>query len=262
MLVAFVESLLSGLRPRARRVWRERAALALGEPPASRSAKRLARRWRRGKGMLTELTWHPERSARMPVHGVDALEEARRSGRGVLIVTIHIGPLLALVHALSARGVKLYIAGGHRPWEPPANRHIVFMNRRVEDAGARWVHVGGSFPVLRALLERGETCFMMFDVPGAFRTRLGGRPAALSESFAHLAANTDALVVPAYALHRRGHMQGQLLPPMEPAEGEDPSAFAHRVAAAFDDVIVSHLDQAQLAMTDVWQAAAGEVTPS
>jgi lauroyl/myristoyl acyltransferase len=253
---AYLQAVGAGWLPRARRRWRARAALALGAPAGSPAANRLARRLRVQKGLLAELTWHPERAARMPVDGLEHLEAARAAGKGTLIATIHLGPLLALVHALAARGLKLYVVGGHRLWEPPANQSIVFMNRMVEEAGARWVHVGGAFPVVRALLERGETCVILFDIPGGFQTRLGGQPAMVSDAFADLAVQTGAAVVPAYAVHRRGRMSGHLMAPMTPVEDEGAEPFAHRVVGAFDDVIAHHLDQAQLRLTDAWQAAA------
>jgi lauroyl/myristoyl acyltransferase len=135
---------------------------------------------------------------------------------------------------------------------------VIFMNREVEAAGARWVHLGGAFPVLSALLERGELVFMFFDRPGRLPSRLGGRPAMLSGAVGDLLLHSGAVAVPAFAVHRRGRIRGELREPLEVRPGESSEAVVHRLAAEFDDVIEKYGGQALPLLAEAWRAGAAE----
>ncbi len=231
------------------------AAAALGAAGDEPEVGTLARRQLVHRAMISELMWHPRRLAAMPLSGFEELARAREGGRGVVLASVHLGPFLGMVHALAGRGVKVYVAGGHRLDEPPTNLSGILMNRWVEEAGCRWVHLGGAFPVLQALLERGEACYMLFDRPGGLVVELAGRPADISPGFAELAVRTGAAVVPCYTLHRGRRMSAHLLAPVLPAAEDDAAAVAVRVTAALRPAIRAHLEQLHPVTSRCWTSA-------
>jgi lauroyl/myristoyl acyltransferase len=232
--------------------WMQQANLMLGPDASPSSTEALAEQLQRTNMLLNELNWHPELAATMPIEGLEHLHAAQAGGRGVIIATIHLGPILTLVHALSARGQKVYVVGGHRSHEPPTNRAVIFLNQAVEDAGARWVHLGGSYPVLRALLQRGECVLMYVDRADGLLTQLGGRPARVSESAGRLATDVGAAIVPGYGLHLNGSLCGRLLPAVIPGADEGADEVTHRMASAFDEVLNAHPEQAQPTLGLSW----------
>src|SRR4051812_2517959 len=109
---ARLRATLEGLVPGPRAAARRRTALALGRPAGDPVVRRRARRALRCHALATELTWRPEVARSMPVHGLERLEALRAEGRGVVIASVHLGPFLLLPHALGARGIRVYFAGG------------------------------------------------------------------------------------------------------------------------------------------------------
>jgi lauroyl/myristoyl acyltransferase len=242
--IGYARGALAGLRPHRSTEWSHQAALMLGPAADPAARRRLAQQLQRKNMLLNELHWHPELAAAMPVEGLENLAAARAQGRGAIVATLHLGPIVALVHALAARGTKVYVVGGHRSHEPRTNRSVIFVNRAVEEAGARWVHLGGSYPVLRALLARGECVLMYVDRSDGLLTRLGGRPATVSQSAGRLAVDTGAALVPGWGLALHGSLAGRLLPALLPEDGETAEALTHRLARSFDEVLSDHPEQA------------------
>src|SRR5215208_5589685 len=95
---------LAGLRGRLE--WRlpgstrtgalQRAAGMLGPGPPPREVRRLARQHLIELAIQTELSWRPWDARRMPLHGAENLDLARGGGRGAILATIHMGPMLNL----------------------------------------------------------------------------------------------------------------------------------------------------------------------
>ena len=90
----------------------------------------------------------------------------------------------------------------------------------------------GSFPILSALLKRGEVVFLFFDMPGSHETRFLGKTAMLADGTARLAVQTDAVVLPLRSRssgHRVSLDAGAPLDPREYADADElHSALAHR----------------------------------
>ncbi len=102
---------------------------------------------------------------------------------------------------LQARGLRVNLSGGRRLWEPPLEGHegrwIKTQNVWAEEAGARWVRKPGSFEVVRALLDRGELCWMNWDVPGNTPAVFLDRPVTAASGIARLALELGTPVLPA-----------------------------------------------------------------
>jgi len=223
-----------------------RVAALLRAPRESPRIRQISRAHVVDEAVRAELQWRPWLSRTIEVEGLEHLERARAAGRGVILATAHIGPFLALVHALAARGVKLYLSGGHNVGEPGLDgrlgRWVVAQNRWVEDAGCRWVRQPGSYPVLRELLRRGEAVWMGADAGGNAATRLAGHAVSLASGVTRLAVETGAPVVPAFTL-RRGYRQvGILHRALEPST--DPQILLDRLADVLGTVVLAHPEQA------------------
>jgi lauroyl/myristoyl acyltransferase len=62
----------------------------------------------------------------------------------------------------------------------------------------------GSFRTIQALLERGESVFVAYDMPGPHETHFLGKSVTLAEGTAQLAVRADAIVLPVRT-RRAGH---------------------------------------------------------
>jgi len=218
--------------------------------------ERSARRRLVEDAVRAEVQWRPWLYRRMPVEGLEHLEEARaRSNGGLILATIHVGAILGLVHALAARGHKLYLPGGE--WGIPTieglrGRWIATQNRWVEEAGARWVPLGDSYPVLRALLERGEACVLAVDVPGDVEVQLAGRPAGVRSGIARLALETGSPILPIVTLRVGWGMTGFIGEPIHPAGFDDPVELTRQLVAVHEPQFLREPEQVHPLAVDVW----------
>jgi len=235
---------------------RRAEALALTRAIRGVDSARFARRRLIEDAVRAELQWRPGTYRRISVEGYERLEAARaRSGAGVILANLHVGPFLGLVHALAARGVKLYLPGG--TWGVPTveglrGRWIATQNRWIEEAGCRWVPVGASYPVLRALLERGETCMIAVDVPGELEVELAGRPACVRTGIARLALETGSPILPIVTLRRGWRFVGTIGDPIDPAGFDDPATLTRHLVAVQAPVFLQEAEQVHAHAIDVW----------
>jgi lauroyl/myristoyl acyltransferase len=198
-----------------------RARALLGPDADAGEIRRLARAHLVELAIQGELSWHPWEARRMPVRGLEHLEAARAAGRGTIIAPAHAGAVYHLLHALAGRGHKVYVVWRRRPDHPlPAGapgRWIRAQHASIERAGGRFVYTGDAFEVLAALLERGELCWLNWDVPGTLPVRVLDRPARVRSGIARLARQTGAPVVPALVWREGDGQVAELLPALDPA---------------------------------------------
>jgi KDO2-lipid IV(A) lauroyltransferase len=214
--------------PRRRAAARARAGRLLG-PGAPRDAvRRLARAHVVELAIQTELSWHPDAARRMEVRGIEHLDRALAEGRGAILASVHLGPFRNLMHAVAARGHRVYVAGGFPLGELPAG-HPGHWHRTqalwLEESGCRLVPVrGGGFDVMRALLERGDVCWLNWDARGWTPVRLFGRTIGVRRGVTALAVATGAPVVPAFAWREGDRQVGRLFAPLRPNAIDDEMA--------------------------------------
>ncbi len=130
----------------------------------------------------------------------DELNEAARSGRGVLIVTLHFGNWDLGAAALAAHGYPVHAIAETFSYAP--------MDALVQGSRARLgMHVigrGRVGPAVFRALRRGEILAMLIDIAeegaGSIDAEFFGAPAAVSSAPARLALRTGAWVVPAIVL--------------------------------------------------------------
>lgn len=96
-----------------------------------------------------------------------------------------------------------------------------------------------SYPVLRALLERGELVYNMFDVRGSQETRFLGRRAMLAGGTARLAVETGALVLPVRAYRRGPHVWLEAGTALDPREYPGRAQLHDALAAVHERLILA-----------------------
>ena len=242
--------------PRRRAYALELTETIRGLPRDSPEAERFARRRLVEDAVQAELQWRPWLARRIPIEGLEHLTEARAEGRGVIFATAHVGPFLGGIHAMAARGIKVYVSGGQWGGEPAFDgrrgRWTLMQNRWVEEAGARWVHRGGSYRLLHALLERGEVCWMTVDAAGNVEVELAGHPARVRGGVASLALETGALIVPAATLRRGWGQVVTLLEPIDPARFEDAVELTRHLADVLGGVLLREPEQVHVNVFGLW----------
>lgn len=220
----------------------------LGREAPPRARRAFARR-ELGERLATgELFWRPWRAGRDPVHGFEHLAAARARGRGVVLVSAHVGPSGHLLHALAARGVRVYISRFRKVRDDRVRhglegRRMRLNLRWTESAGCRWVGRGDAYRLFRALLERGEVCWLYFDVRGSVVTEMGGRTFRLAGGAAALARETGAPIVPGFALRRGHRAECWLEQPIDPAAFADTDELHRHLAAVVGRVLFGHPEQ-------------------
>jgi lauroyl/myristoyl acyltransferase len=219
-LIGLLRWMLLARERRRASIW---AMRMLNSPRPTRATRRLARRGMVEHAVKVELMWRPWTVARMEIKGIEHLRAARRGGRGVILASAHLGSWVPLLQVLGRREGRIWVArfravqaGDVLPgWVGLA---LVARQQWLDEARVRFVGRGGSYDILRKLLERGDVCFLMFDFPGRTETKFLGRRVRLASGTATLATTLGAPVVPVFPI-RRGHRQiGEMLPPIWPAD--------------------------------------------
>lgn len=191
------------------------------------------------------------RPDRTRVNGGFHLDEAKGSGRAVVVTFVHTASwelLLRIVHA------DAFPRGALGPWQPQPGRHenrIVAAARRRY--GGKMLPPGPSLArsLLRFLSVPGQCLVIAVDEvsEGAIKFPLFGRrgvPERCNLSFAlRAAAKTGALILPA-SLLREGPTRFRFTwhPPLDVAGAADPAATgAEALEALYAPLMRDHLDQ-------------------
>lgn len=247
------------LVPHRRAYALRRTEVIRGIPSNSSAATFFARRRLVEDAVRAELQWRPWLSRKMTIEGFAHIQAARAGGRGAIVATVHLGPFLALVHGLAARGIKLYVCGGTwgggaAPMHGRRGRWTLAQNRWVEEAGCRWVHPGGSYPLLRELLMRGEVCVIAVDALGKVDVDLAGHPARVRGGTASLALDTGASIVPGFVLRRGWGQVCVLLEPIDPSSFANPISLTRHLAKVLGDALLEAPEQVHDSVFDRWEA--------
>jgi len=193
--------------------------------PRAHELRELARLHLIERWIDAALFWQQRWSVKVDTRSAARLHAALSEDRGVLLSICHIGPYYRLQCALPFNGRDTYIVFGSWAFEPPSPD---YWGRRLarwrKGTKSRLVPSEWSFPIIQALLERGDSVVVQFDVPGPRETRFLGKPAMMADGSAQLAVRADALVLPLRA-RRVGHNvwvdAGAPLDPREFADADD-----------------------------------------
>lgn len=167
----------------------------LGETRPDTDYAAIARAYVRYQVRRGELRWHPELITRLRVVGLDHLQEARCSGRGVMLNFMHHGYYDGAFPSIARNGVRSHIMVYPYMLGPQAPG---WLRQHV-----RVATIGGGVPVssevggggITGLLSRGEVVAIASDVPGRTPLRFLGRTVLGSSGAARLAAAADVPVI-------------------------------------------------------------------
>lgn len=183
--------------------------------------------------------------------GMDKFRAALASGRGVVVITAHIGnwELFAVLQALA--GTKLTVVVRHiknqsldRMWNRVRTRFglsVLFAKRRM-----------GAMKEMLSALRRGEALALVIDqnMPrdkGVF-VEFFGRPANTMDLPALLQQRTHCIVIPAFMI-RTTDSQGQVghkvivLDPIEASPDDDRVSLTQRYTKAVEDIVRRYPEQ-------------------
>jgi KDO2-lipid IV(A) lauroyltransferase len=254
-LARFAASFLSWLRPRM--YWNLRANLrqVLGLQTPDQVLHAMARRtlFRAGCAYYEHFraVGQPPEVLSGLLHVPDlfweTLEQARAEGRGVMLVTAHMGNFDLAALSLTAQGVRLQALSVADP--PPG---FQLLNRLRQEAGVEVTPITEA--AIRQAVQRlkgGGLVFTGVDYPygpGREPLRFFGRPALLPTGHVRLALMTGAWLMAVGVQHWEG--QGYVLrvePPLEPVRRgkrqEDVRDLAERVLAILEGWIRETPDQ-------------------
>lgn len=228
--LALVRGQVEWFLRRSRRAEADRQARAiLGPDRSGRDLDRFGRAWLRDRAAHLEISWRPWMQEKIEIEGFDHLEAAAARGRGVLIAGLHLGPLLALPLGLGARGLRVYVAGGHRLDEPRPSGHqgrwTKTQNVWLEEAGCRWVWKGGAFENFLELLGRGDVCWLAWDIQGKVEANFLGRKVHVASGLGKLSKATGAPVLPSISFRDGLGLKGVIDSPLDPDDFESPEAM-------------------------------------
>ncbi|MBG0780613.1 MAG: lysophospholipid acyltransferase family protein, partial [Desulfotignum balticum] len=167
--------------------------------------------------MLFEVAWSTRLSksrflSHFTVKGLRHVTAAHAKGKGVLVITCHMGNFEMLIPAIEGTGLKGYAIYRKLDFEPL--EHLI--RRLRQRFGVTMVPMRGAAGKLEDILASGGVVGTLIDqnvdwYKGVF-VRFFGRPACTNSGLAKLAMKTDAPVVPLYTIRHGRQFIIQFLP--------------------------------------------------
>ena len=202
--------------------------------------------------------------------GFEHLEAARARGKGVIIVTGHLGHWELGGILLTERGLPMTVI----TLDEPSTALTEWRDDYRRRSGIQTIAVGPGrefgFVEMIQTLRRNECLAMLVDRPYAGTgapVSFFGRPTQFSSGPALLWQHTGAAVVPAFVVREADGVYSSFAEPIIPMEsGSDPRAAqqenTQRVASAFEDIIRRFPEQ-WFNYTPIWpETPAPEPAPS
>ena len=176
------------------------------------------------------------------IEGRERLDAAVATGRGVILVTAHLGSWELGGAALAALGYRITTVAGTQ-FTRGLSPHIKAMKqaRGISVVSAR----GGTLRIARTL-NRGGIVALHIDGDqylGGITADLFGRKTVLPRGPAGLAVRTAAAIVPAFAIRTA---RGKITVYIEeeiPIDGRDEESLTRRIATVVEDYIRRYADQ-------------------
>jgi KDO2-lipid IV(A) lauroyltransferase len=167
--------------------------------------------------------------------GWERVEAARAAGRGLILLTAHLGNWELLGRWLAARGLKLTVVA-REPADPVLGGYLRAMR---EGAGFAVLDKGTSARELLGVLRRGEVVSLLPDQnSGDVFVPFFGVPAGTVAGPASLALHTGAALLPTYCVRQPDHTyRVEVLPPIPVEATGDRAADVARVTAEANRVL-------------------------
>lgn len=206
---------------RRKRIIRGNLELALGRPPSDREVRTLARRALFNLALTcTDLLRLPALRRRMlakiRIYGLERFQAAAAKGRGVLVITGHLGSFEMLAPLFRARNIVRPALVGRKLRNPAANQLLVELRA---SAGVGTIHPFESArDIVRRLRDRQGIGFAIDQNQryGGVFPQFFGKTAATTAAPAVLARISRAPVVPIFVVRdRKGRLSCHVWPAME-----------------------------------------------
>ncbi len=242
--------------PRLRSVLRENLAPVSGL--SGLALDRLcARNVAHFSGMLADYFYSASRTPKQALslirewRGYEHLEKARSLGRGVIVVTAHLGNWELGGILLAQRGLPMTVI----TLDEPSTALTAWRDSYRQRAGMKTIAVGPgrdfAFVEMIQTLKRNECLAMLVDRPygnTGLPVQFCGRQTQFSSGPALLWQHTGAAIVPAFlARDSRGHYVSFAEPLVNMQKGENPrealAANTQAVANAFESVVRRYPEQ-------------------
>jgi KDO2-lipid IV(A) lauroyltransferase len=234
--------------PRLRRVARTNLAFAFPELDAARREPIIDGVFQSVARMLVSVARFPRLNASnigdwISYEGLDNYLAAKRSGRGVLIATAHLGnwELSAFAHAIMTEPLNVMV----RPLDNPCIDTLV-ENRRTL-SGNRLIYKKDAARAVIKALKNNEPVGILVDQnttisEGVF-VNFFGRLACAGSVFAKLAHHSGAPVIPGFALWNKDTRRYVLRFYPQIEMSGDPSADTQRIHSALEEIVRRYPDQ-------------------
>jgi len=200
--------------------------------------------------------------------GMEHLLAAQAPGRGLLLVTPHLGNWEFGAPLLTRQGLPMQVVTLAEPDDA--------LTQLRKESRARWnietVVIGADpfgFVELIGRLEDGAAVALLIDRPAAATAtsvELFGRPFQASSAPAELARATGCAILPVYVVRQNGHYTATALAPVDyhRASLRDPIArnqLTQKIARAFEPTIRQHADQ-WYHFVPIWPKTEGPQDPA
>ncbi len=172
-------------------------------------------------GFEVTWSWRLERDAvlsHVTVKGIEHIENAHAKGRGVIVVSCHIGNFEMMLPAIYETGLKGYGVYRKLDFEPLER----LMRKARQRFGVSLIPIIGASKKIKSVLSQGGVVGTLLDQStdcwnnGIF-VDFFGRPACTHPALAGIAMNTRAPVVPMYTIRKNRKFLIEFLPQI-PAE--------------------------------------------
>jgi lauroyl/myristoyl acyltransferase len=209
------------------------------------------------------LFWQPWGTTLLDERSAENLAAAYAPGRPVLLSMCHVGPYFLAMSALTSRGYHEVAMAA--PWffAPPSHdywgRRIARWWRGIYPRHERVISTAGGFALFKALLERGETLLIYFDMPGSRATSFLGKQVMLGSGSSQLAFQTSAVVLPLRA-RRDGHrVWTDVMAPLDARDFADADQLHDALAAVHERSILEHAESLEDPnRSGAWEEGASE----
>lgn len=176
------------------------------------------------------------------------LENILIEGRGILLITPHLGNWELLTAYLASRGLKVHFVG-RKPYDERLDSLVAAVRT---SHGSSWISRGGAFEQLQEVLGKGEVAILLIDqdtgrVKGTF-VDFFGIPAWTPTGPAVLERMTGAVIVPGAMVHGKDnkyriHLESPLSTVCTGNEEYDDWENTRRASFALESLIRQYPDQ-------------------